>query len=292
MRVRSKDQYRVWFESGIGVCIYLGRGTPEISFLDFGMDENDDPDHPPGAPYRPRIREPDRAGLLRGGQRLRLRDAGRGRSFDGRPKSRTTSALPLNHMGMPTQQKRFFRSDLHLDLESQIHVSVAALFNDGSNPDATGGRGGDRRAAAGSGTRRSVDRLLLGIVRLNGFHVFDMPGLGRNASILIQGAHRRWSPRTRIQRDFRPLGAEEVGQVENGQRLLFRSVHRPDARFGDRGADRRVAGTGSSPPSTSCRACGRSWKTGSRRSRPPPPTGSPTPSPWTPRRRPTPTAWR
>ena len=49
MRVRSKDQYRVWFESGIGVCVYLGRdrNRPEITFLDYGLDENDNVIFPP-----------------------------------------------------------------------------------------------------------------------------------------------------------------------------------------------------------------------------------------------------
>lgn len=39
MRVRSSDQYRLWFRSGIGICVYLGRGRPEISFFDYGFDE-------------------------------------------------------------------------------------------------------------------------------------------------------------------------------------------------------------------------------------------------------------
>lgn len=36
LRVRSNDQYFLWFESGVGICIYLGRGRPEIGFVDFG----------------------------------------------------------------------------------------------------------------------------------------------------------------------------------------------------------------------------------------------------------------
>ena len=39
MRVRSSDQYRLWTASGLGVCVYLGRGRPEMSFFDYGSDE-------------------------------------------------------------------------------------------------------------------------------------------------------------------------------------------------------------------------------------------------------------
>ena len=40
LRVRSSDQYRLWFESGLGLAIYVGRGQPEMSFIDYGSDED------------------------------------------------------------------------------------------------------------------------------------------------------------------------------------------------------------------------------------------------------------
>ena len=191
MRVRSKDQYRVWFASGIGVCIYLGRGRPEISFLDYGSDENDNLIFPRCSVS---VEDADRIERVYfGADNGFVYEAGRGRSFDGRTIPHYIR-LPLNHMGRPTQQKRFFRSDIHLDLDSQIKVSVAALFNDGNNPDAIAN---EATVAGGGGL---WDEALWDDFYwdspLNGFHSFDMPGRGRNASVLIQGESKLEPPHT------------------------------------------------------------------------------------------------
>ena len=181
----------MWFESGIGVCIYLGRGRPEISFLDFGMDENDEHVIP-----RVAVSTEDESRIERvyfGADNGFVYEMGRGRSFDGREITHYVR-LPLNHMGMPTQQKKFFRSDIHLDLESQVHISLAALFNDGTNPDALAS---EAEIAGGGGLWDEAfwDDFYWDSP-LNGFHVFDMPGLGRNASILIQGSSKIEPPHT------------------------------------------------------------------------------------------------
>ena len=113
----------------------------------------------------------------------------------------------MNHTGRPTQQKRFFEAGLHIDLESLIHLKIAALFNDGKNPEALA------QEATITGGGGLWDEALWGDFYwdspLNGFHSFDMPGRGRNASVVILGESKlepghtlngislHWSPTSR-----------------------------------------------------------------------------------------------
>ena len=191
LRVRSNDQYRLWFESGIGICIYLGRGRPEISFIDYGSDDADNQIFP-----RCSVSAEDENRIERvyfGADNGFVYEAERGRSFDGREIS-AYARLPLNHVGQPSRQKRFHNCDLHLDVASRIQLGVSALYDDGANPEQLLSEesiyGGGGLWEEGFFDEFYYDS------PLNGYHQFDLFGMGRNVSLLISSRTKKEAPHT------------------------------------------------------------------------------------------------
>lgn len=180
MRVRSSDQYRLWFASGVGVCIYIGRGRPEISFLDYGSDADDVKIFP-----RCSVSAEDEDRIERvwfGADNGVVYEAERGRSFDGEP-IRAFARLPLNYVGMPSVNKRWFGAELHLDLESRANLGMSALFDDGFAPD----QSLDEASIHGGGglyEEGFFDEFYYD-APLNGYARYPMDGFGRNASLLV-----------------------------------------------------------------------------------------------------------
>ena len=180
MRVRSRDQYRLWWESGVGVVIYVGGRRPEISFIDYGTDADDAKIFP-----RCSVSAEDSDRIERvwfGADNGFVYEAERGRSFDGAP-IRAYARLPLNHVGLPSEEKRFFGADLHLDLGSRVKLSMSALFDDGFAPD----QSLDEASIHGGGgllEEGFYDEFYYDSP-LNGYARYHMDGIGRNASLLV-----------------------------------------------------------------------------------------------------------
>lgn len=191
MRVRSRDQYRLWWESGVGVCLYVGRGKPELSFLDYGTDADDVRIFP-----RCSVSAEDDDRIERvwfGADNGYVYEADRGRSFDGAP-IRAFARFPLNHVGLPSEEKRFFGADLHLDLESRVKLSLSALFDDGAAPD----QSLDEASIYGGGgllEEGFYDEIFYDSP-LNGYARYPMEGIGRNASILVLSETKAEAPHT------------------------------------------------------------------------------------------------
>ena len=195
MRLRSLDQYRLWFESGIGISIYFGRRRPEISFFDYGADDTD-ADNPVKIVPRCAVSAEDSDRNERawfGCDNGFVYEAERGRSFDGRP-IEAYCRLPLNHLRSPARQKQFFRADVHLDLGSVIALALGALYNDGTNPDQLL----EELDVFGGGTLYEEGFYDEGYYdgALNGYASFSMEGMGRNVSVLLRSVTDREPPHT------------------------------------------------------------------------------------------------
>ena len=184
MRIRASDQYRLFLDSGIGLILFMGRGTPEISFINYGV------------PVRCAVSAEDANRIERvyfGSDDGWVFEAERGRSFDGQ----TIAAycrLPLNFVGDPVRQKRWFSTDLHLDLDSEIKLEVSALFEDGINPEQLI----TDEAIQGGGTLWEEGLYEEGYYNapLNGYASFDTKGIGRNMSLLVRSATKIEAPHT------------------------------------------------------------------------------------------------
>ena len=261
MRVRSADQYRLWFASGVGIIIYVGRQNPEICLLDYGSDEDITLDFDAGE-VEPTVGQiltgavseataridqvkttsgswasNNAAGTLHlydvvgtfqndelvtttngniaevdgdatpdahkiipcvsvsaedsdriervyfGCESGFVYEADRGRSFDGRA-IEAFARLPLNHTGQPTQQKRFIRADVHCDVPGgQATIGLSAIYEDGRAPE-QGLTDGEIAGGGGFWDEALYDEFVWE-TPLNGYHVYDLAGIGRNASLLM-----------------------------------------------------------------------------------------------------------
>ena len=110
-------------------------------------------------------------------------EAERGRSFDGRAID-AFARLPLNHTGMPTQQKRFIRADLHCSVPSgQATISLSAIYHDGLVPEQ--GLADAEIFGGGGFWDESLYDEFVWNAPLNGFHSYELSGVGRNASLIL-----------------------------------------------------------------------------------------------------------
>ena len=114
-------------------------------------------------------------------------EAERGRSFDGQPIA-AFGRLPLNHMGLPSHNKRFFKADLEVDVESRLTLGISAIFDDSRAPEQ---RESEQELYGGGGLWDEAfwDEVFWDSP-LNGFGEFDLIGGGRNVSVLFRSESR------------------------------------------------------------------------------------------------------
>lgn len=118
MRVRAKDAYRLFWDDGTGISVYLGRKAPEILPFNYGKvvytccsSEDEDGDEI----------------LLFGSDDGYVYEADAGTSFDGEPLTAYFRA-PFNHVGSPTQNKRWHKATLEIDASPSVQLGVIAEF--------------------------------------------------------------------------------------------------------------------------------------------------------------------
>lgn len=127
MRVRGKDQYRLFFSDGTGVAVYMGRKTPEIMPFNLGMvvrcccSVRDDDESVIAA---------DEA-LLFGSDDGYVYEMDKGTSFDG-AEIAAFCRLAFNHSGSPTQSKRYHLATLEVDAVTGTQLRLSAEFSHGN----------------------------------------------------------------------------------------------------------------------------------------------------------------
>ncbi|KKK70106.1 hypothetical protein LCGC14_2927320, partial [marine sediment metagenome] len=126
IRVRAKDQYRLFWSDGTGMTIYLGRGAPEIMEFDLGK-----------AVHCIASGEDSNGNeiIIFGSTDGYIYQLDAGTSFDG---SSVTAfiRLPFNHVGSPTQHKKWRQLTLQVDADISTVISVLVDFGFG-DPEAT-----------------------------------------------------------------------------------------------------------------------------------------------------------
>jgi len=117
--VRGKDQYRLFWSDGTGLTTYFGRKYPEHIPFDLGITvnvactgENDD-----GSEI-----------LLIGDDDGWVYELDAGTSFDGVAVD-AYCRLPFNHVGSPTQNKRWHKATLEIDAQPTISIGMTADFS-------------------------------------------------------------------------------------------------------------------------------------------------------------------
>lgn len=123
IRVRAKDQYRLFFDDGSGLTIYMGRKNPEIIPFRY--------------PFKVVCAAAGMCDCAVGNEQLYVGgDTGFvyqldiGTSFDGASIS-AFLRMPFNSIGRPTQTKRFHKATLEIDGASDAQLAIVSDFSYG-----------------------------------------------------------------------------------------------------------------------------------------------------------------
>lgn len=119
IRVRARDQYRLFFDDKSGITIYLGRNPPEVLPFELG--------HTVYCSGVGEIGSEDTESLFVGTDDGYVMELDRGRSFDS-AKITAWVRLAFNNVGSPTQKKRFSKATLECDASPTASLSIIPEF--------------------------------------------------------------------------------------------------------------------------------------------------------------------
>lgn len=118
-RVRAKDQYRLFWDDGTGISVYLGRREPEIITFNLGLEvtsicssENVSGDEV----------------LFFASDNGFVYQLDAGTSFDGED-IEAFIRMPFNHVGSPTYDKRWHKVTLETDATAAVTLGLIAEFS-------------------------------------------------------------------------------------------------------------------------------------------------------------------
>lgn len=183
IRVRPKDQYRLYWSDGTGIYVYIGRGAPEIMPFKLGF-----------VPTCTAAGKDDD-----GEERLFAGDADgwvyeldAGTSADGEP-IEAFVRFPFNHVGSPAQRKRWSKAVLELDASPDTNIGLISEFGY-ADPDQPPGQEQAFNVQGGGGFWNELrwDEFYWSSP-VEGRAEADLDGLGRNLSIVVasNAAHEK-----------------------------------------------------------------------------------------------------
>lgn len=129
LRVRAKDQYRLFYDDGTGFSVYLGKKAPECMTFDYGK------------VARCVCSSEGQAGdevLLMGCDDGFVYQLDSGTSFDGQEVNAAVR-LPFATIGSPARNKRYHKATVELDANANAVIGLTAEFSysDASQPPST-----------------------------------------------------------------------------------------------------------------------------------------------------------
>lgn len=187
LRVRAKDQYRLFYSDGYGLYVYFGRKDPEVMTFDLGvvpscMTSGEDAD--------------GQEILFMGASDGKVYQLDAGTSFDGEA-IEAFVRTPFLNMKQPNTEKRFHSARLEgkaADENSVISITADFSYGNADQPPSVGGeftfygRGG------------FWDEMLwnefLWDSQLEGQALVPLDGIGENASIVIASSSATETPHT------------------------------------------------------------------------------------------------
>jgi hypothetical protein len=140
LRVRAKTLYRLFWSNGTGLSVYFGRKEPEITTFDLGItptcscssEDNDGNEI-----------------MFFGAADGMVYQLDAGTSFDGDPVE-AVIRLPFNHVGSPTQRKRWHKATLEIDADPGAMLTLIPELSYG-DPDQPPGTSQEFDVRAGGG---------------------------------------------------------------------------------------------------------------------------------------------
>ena len=186
LTVRGRDQYRLFFSDGSGLCFYFGRKNPECLPFDYGVTvtscwsgEDDNGNEI----------------LFMGDEDGMVYQLEKGTSFDGTAVD-AYLRLAFNNIGSPQQNKRFLRASLEVDAAPNTELGLTAEYSYG-DPDRPAAQEQSFTVSGSGGVWEEAfwDQFywsspIFGIAKA------DIAGLGRNVSIAIASSEAYREPHT------------------------------------------------------------------------------------------------
>ena len=166
MRVREKDQYRLFFSDGTGISVYFGRAKAEAMVFDLGFEVTS------------ACSGKDTSGneiLYVGSTDGFVYQLDVGTTFDGDDYT-STITLPFNNVGSPTYRKRWYKAEFEVsgDTDTVMTVSANYTYSDPRQP---------------AETSQDVSSFNVGgydnILGWEGLNEVYLDGLGRTLSLTI-----------------------------------------------------------------------------------------------------------
>jgi hypothetical protein len=114
-RIRTRDTYRLFFDDGYGLSVYMGRKQPEVMPVQLGVNVT----CVCSAETENNIER-----VWIGGDDGFVYQMDKGRSFDGNAVAYHLR-LPFNHMGGPQLTKRWHKATIEYDADSAINIRIA-----------------------------------------------------------------------------------------------------------------------------------------------------------------------
>lgn len=130
LRVRGKDQYRLFWSDGTGLTLYFGRRPAESLPFDLGFAITCAASNQDGAPGDPDAGDER---LFVGSESGFVYELDRGTSFDGQ-EVEAFIRLPFNHVGSPAQRKRWQKAVVEVDCGPDTTLGLTAEYSY-ANPD-------------------------------------------------------------------------------------------------------------------------------------------------------------
>ncbi len=176
MRVREKDQYRLFYSDGTGITGFFGRRNPEFLPFDLGSD-----------PVHCACSADDSDGsevLLVGTDDGWVYQLDKGTSFDG---SAIGAAIrfAFNHLGSPAFDKRFHKATLEVDCAGPTTLSMTSEFSY-ADPNQPAGAEIDFSVSGGGGFWDEADwEAFYWDASAEGQAEAHIDGIGKNISIAV-----------------------------------------------------------------------------------------------------------
>jgi hypothetical protein len=188
VRVRAKDQYRLFWSDGFGLAMYLGRGLNKPEIMEFDL----------GKVVHTACSGEDSNGeeiMFIGSTDGYIYQLDAGTSFDG---SSVTAyiRLPFNHVGSPTQHKRWHKLTLEMDADIDTVLNVLVDFGFG---DPEGSLAGEETfTVSGGGGYWNLDNWneFQWSAQAEGVALLHIDGEGTNMSVSILSDKTYEAPHT------------------------------------------------------------------------------------------------